>query len=145
MWRSRRSWRMNSIGRRRPSSATARSPRDCKASSGDGPTMPVAWRSGAAARCRPRPDTGGCASATGDGAPTPEARSDVEKQMTEWRRAAPGVVLLDPVYMPESRSGSAEEQDLLRRRLQAALRPRLAEVETLRHAVESQLRERTAA
>lgn len=76
--------------------------------------------------------------------PPAETRQDVERQTAEWRAAAPGVVLLDPIYMPESRSSSAAEQDLMRQRLQAALRPRLAEVETLRHAVESQLRERTA-
>lgn len=82
--------------------------------------------------------------APGDVDPAAEARQDVERQTAEWRRAAPGVVLLDPVYMPESRTASADEQDLMRRRLQTALRPRLAEVETLRHAVESQLRERIA-
>ena len=76
--------------------------------------------------------------------PPVESRNDVERQMAEWRRAAPGVVLLDPVYMPESRTASVDEQNLMRGRLQTALRPRLAEVETLRHVVESQLRERVA-
>jgi len=76
--------------------------------------------------------------------PPTDTCNDVERQTAEWRRAAPGAVLLDPIYMPESRGDLAGEQALMRGRLQAALLPRLAEVETLRHAVESQLRERTA-
>lgn len=80
--------------------------------------------------------------------PGQESETDVRQELKRWRRAAPGVEVLDPCFIPDKDifdGGEPNAMRLVQDRLQARIEPRLADAVNLRKAVEDQIRGRLRA